>query len=176
MDENELLKKAELLKEEGNFLLKDSNLVDFLSQYGQVTISGSFGLNLLVNGDIDFRLVPFNFSKIQAIEIHNELIRQDYFRGFYFGDYIENPKDGFPLGYYLGLNKIYKGEFWKFDIWYMNEIEKDKENFMDFIEANITPELRYEILKLKQERNEKKQDILSVDIYKSVFEKAGYKF
>lgn len=168
---DKLFRQANCLRKEGGLILKESGLLEFLAKYGEIKISGSYNLNLMVNGDIDIYIVMPIYKKQKVIEALNELIKQDYFRGYYFGDYIKNPKEGFPQGYYIGLNIIRDNLFWKIDVWFVDKIDQEKENFMDFIQANLTDELKFEILKLKQERNDKKLDILSIDIYKQVFSK-----
>ncbi len=175
MTKEELIQRADNLKNAGEQLLKESQLAELLSGYGKVKITGSFRLNLLVNGDIDFCVFLNESGKKKAVEILNKLISQNYFRGYYFGDYTKDQADRFgrkifPEGYYIGLNAMRDSEFWKFDIWFVKEDADiiEKENFMDYMEENLTPESRYEILRRKQERNEKKLDILSVDIYKEV--------
>lgn len=167
MTKEDLFLKAENYKQQGNFLVKESNLISFLSHYGTVTISGSYSVNLMVNGDIDLYVVLNEFKKEVVTEILHKLIGQDYFRGFYYGDYIKHPKEGFPVGYYIGLNKIHNNEFWKFDLWFVEQTDNEKDSFMKTLE-NIPEEKRYEILKRKQERNEKKEDTSSFDIYKQV--------
>lgn len=170
-DKEALFQKAELLKAEGDFLLQESNLLELLAEYGEVHVTGAYSVNLMAHGDIDLYVVLSPFDKHKVYEVLNKLIVQDYFRGFYYGDYIKNPKDGFPSGYYIGLNTIHNGEFWKFDVWFVGEIDKEKDDYMEFIKTKLTDESRYEILKLKTERNKKKEDTPSFSIYNNVLKK-----
>jgi hypothetical protein len=167
MNKEELFQKSQSLKDEGDFLLQDSKLLELLSEYGEVHVTGAYSVNLMAHGDIDLYVVLSPFDKHKVHEVLNKLIKQDYFRGYYYGDYIKNPKEGFPNGYYIGLNTIHGGEFWKFDIWFVHETDKEKDTYMEFIKNNLTDDSKYEILKLKTERNEK-EDIPSYEIYKKV--------
>jgi hypothetical protein len=168
MTKEELFLQADVLKKDGDFLLHESNLITHLSLYGDVHISGSYSVDLMVNGDIDLYVVLGDFKKEKVVEILNKLIEEDYFRGFYFGDYIKHPKAGFPSGYYLGLNNIYREQFWKFDLWFVKNTDEEKDSFMKTLKENLTEQSRYEILKRKQERNAAKSEISSYEIYKQV--------
>lgn len=167
MTKEELFSKAKRYKRDGDFLLQESDLISLLSEYGKVTTSGSYSIDLMINGDIDLYVVLTDFKKEIVIQILNKLIDQDYFRGFYYGDYIKHPKDGFPSGYYIGLNKIHNEEFWKFDLWFVEATDTEKDSFMKHLET-ISEEQKYRILELKQERNKNKEDITSFEIYKQV--------
>lgn len=168
MTKEELFLQAGRLKNDGDFLLHESNLITFLSSSGKVHLSGSYSVDLMVNGDIDLYVVLDEFKKEKVVEILNKLIEEDYFRGFYYGDYIKHPKDGFPSGHYLGLNKIYKELFWKFDLWFVEKTDDEKDSFMNTLKENLTEERKYEILRKKQERNDDKGEVSSYEIYKQV--------
>ena len=154
MNKEELFSVADNLKKEGDFLLRDSKLIETLSQFGGVHISGAYSVNLMMHGDIDLYVVLGECTQEKVLEILNVLIRENYFRGFYYGDYIKYPKDGFPKGYYIGLNTMHNNAFWKFDLWFIDKVDEEKDTYMKFIEENLTDETRYEILKRKKERND----------------------
>ena len=170
MNKEELFSNAEKYKKNGDFLLQESRLLPFLSHYGEVTVSGSYSIDLMVNGDIDLYVVLTKFQKETVVEILNRLIEQDYFRGFYYGDYIKHLKDGFPSGHYIGLNKMHNNDFWKFDLWFVEKTDNEKDEFMRNLQEKLTEDTRYEILRRKQERSEKKQETTSFEIYQEVVE------
>ncbi len=171
MNKNQLFKQAKKLEKEANFLLEDSGIVKLLSRYGKLNYTGSYRLGLMASGDIDIHIVPFKYLKDQVKKIFNDLIAQDYFRGYYFGDYIKNPTPGFPRGYYIGVNKFQNKVFWVISIWFVKKLDQKQEGLMRYIEANLTGNTKYRILKLKQQRNERKKDLTGLEIYQKVFKK-----
>lgn len=173
MDKTQLFKQAGKLKKEADTLLKKSGLLKLLSEYGKVNFTGSYKLGLMANGDIDIHVVPFKYSKDQVLEAFNKLVKQDYFRGYYFGSYVKNLTLGFPKGYYIGVNKFQNKLFWVISIWFVEDLDKKQRKFMDDVRNKLTDETKYQILELKQQRNKQKKEMTGIEIYKKVFKMSG---
>lgn len=169
MKKEKIFRRSKELKKQGEIILKESRLLDFLSKYGKVTLTGSFKMDLMMHGDIDMYVVLPDLRNEAVIEIFNDLIKQEYFHGFYYGDYIKNPKKGMPSGYYIGLNMIRDEIFWKIDIWFLKELDKEKMRFEKEVEKRMTEESKYEILKMKKERNENEPRYIGgYEMYKKI--------
>ena len=63
------------------------------------------------------------------------------FRSYFIGGNWDDPRKGkeFPNGYYIGLKEKFKSESWKFDIWFVSEVEfanrKDNSSLMTLTQA-----------------------------------------
>ncbi len=63
---------------------------------------------------------------------------------------------------------MHNNDFWKFDLWFVEKTDNEKDEFMRNLQEKLTEDTRYEILRRKQERNEKKQETTSFEIYQEV--------
>ncbi len=154
--------------------MKDSGLLELLSSYGEINYTGGYKLNLMNHGDIDIHIVQKDFLKESVSELLDKLIKQNYWRGYYFGDYVKFvDTPGFPIGYYIGVNKYYKDNFWVVSLWFVKQLDEKQEKFMNYIQANMTTEKRYEILRLKSER-QKPKEMSGFEIYRQVFNEYKY--
>ena len=68
------------IKKEADVFMKKFKLIEFLSDFGEVHIRGSYELDLMVDGDIDIYVVNKALTKDLAIEVLNKLIMQNNFR------------------------------------------------------------------------------------------------
>lgn len=164
----DLLKLASSLKLEANLLLKKTQLIDKLTKYGKVVISGSYALDLMVDGDIDLFIINKKIDKEGSLKILNDLIRQDDFNGYMYYDWTKRRHEGFPNGYYLGLKTNFKNRKWKIDIWLLKSPYKKAEKLMNFVLDHLNEQNKKTILKLKHQAKTKKLDLKSSEIYKQV--------
>jgi len=161
---------SQQVKKEADLLLKQANLIDFLKNYGDVYIRGSYELNLMVAGDIDIYVVSKKFSKGLSISVLNKLIVKNQFRGYVFYDFVTRRKSGFPKGYYLGLRTRFKGRKWKIDIWFMKSMDNVSNRFMKKVVVGLNDAKREKILELKKIIKDKKIELPSFVIYNAVID------
>lgn len=167
----DLIQFSKSLHSEADSLLKKTKLISKLSKYGEVTLSGSYDLGLMMDGDIDIFIINKNINKLKSVAILEDLIMQNDFNGYLYYDWTKRRHVGFPKGYYIGLKTDYKGRKWKIDVWLIDNIYKPTENLMNFIKANLNEKNKKIILELKHKAKTKNLDLRSSDIYKKVLYK-----
>lgn len=167
---NELVKNSKIVKKDADLLLKKSDMLKVLSNYGEVFVRGSYELDLMVDGDIDIYIVNTKLDKKLAIKALNELIERNDFRGYMFYDFVKRRKKGFPKGYYLGVKTRFKDRKWKIDIWFMKSMDNVSDKFMKKVLAGLDDEKRIKILELKNKVKTDNVGIPSYLIYLAVIE------
>ncbi len=171
----DLIKLSKSLHADADALLKKTKLIKKLSKYGKVSISGSYDLGLMMDGDIDMFVIDKNIDKQKSVAILEDLILQGGFNGYLYYDWTKRKRRGFPRGYYLGLKVDYKGRKWKIDIWLINKIYKPAEDLMNFVKKNLDTKNKKIILELKHKSKTKNSGLRSSDIYKKVLSHSNKK-
>jgi len=170
--------ESQKFKKDADQVLKDSGLLNLLSQYGEVHFVGGYQFNLMLSGDIDIHVYIKDFkefNKEKLVEILNKLIRQYYFQAYKIDDLVKWPTPKYPYGYYLGLRTVPAGyeKRWKIDIWFVQEDSKDgQENFKRL--TKMTEREREIILEFKNWRRENNLEFPSIFIYKAVIDEKIY--
>jgi hypothetical protein len=164
----DLIKLSNSIRKDADLLLKKTDLIKKLSKYGELSISGSYDLDLMMDGDIDIFIINKRIDKKKSLEVLNDLIIQDDFNGYLYFDWTQRKHVGFPKGYYIGLKTKFKERKWKVDIWLVNEKFKPAEKLMNFVKLNLSKEKKKIILSLKYKVKTKNLDLRSSDIYKKV--------
>lgn len=164
----DLIKISKSLHLDADSLLKKSNLINKLSKYGEVFISGSYKLDLMIDGDIDIFIINRNINKEKSVGILNDLIVDGYFNGYFYYDWTKRQRTGFPRGYYIGLKTNFKDIKWKVDIWLIQDIYKPAEKLMKFVQANLNEKNKKLILDLKYKAKNKNLNLRSSEIYLKV--------
>jgi len=124
----------------------------------------------MVDGDIDIYVICKEFNKSTSVNVLNELIANNDFRGYMFYDFVKRRKKGFPKGYYLGLKTRLKSRKWKVDIWFMKSMDNVSDKFMKKILTGLSDANRAKILELKNLVKINKLEIPSYLIYQAVIE------
>jgi hypothetical protein len=163
-----LTKLSKTLHSDAGALLKRTKLIEKLSKYGKVFISGSYDLGLMVDGDIDLFIISNKIDKKKSVSILKDLIIQNDFNGYLYYDWAKRKHEGFPNGYYLGLKTEYKGRKWKIDVWLIDKIYKPTEKLMNFIKSNLNEKNKKIILELKYKAKANNLNLRSSEIYKKV--------
>jgi hypothetical protein len=163
-----LLKLSNSFHADADVLLKKTELVKKLSKYGEVSVSGSYDLDLMMDGDIDLFIINKKINKQKSIYILNDLISQNDFNGYLYYDWTKRKHEGFPKGYYIGLKTDFKERKWKVDIWLVKEIYKPTEKIMNLIKSNLNEKNKKIILDLKYTAKTNNSNLRSSDIYKKV--------
>jgi len=170
MVKTDLIKFSQEVKKEADELLIKTDLIKFLSNYGKIFIWGSYKLDLMMSRDIDINIVDKDSSKEKTIDILNNLIRENKFRGYIFYDFVKRRKKGFPKGYYIGLKTRFKGNKWVIDIWFLKQTDQKSDKLLKSIKKKLNKEKKLKILELKHRCIKKKLEIRSHLIYKAVLE------
>lgn len=166
-----ILDKSKAVKKNADKLLKDSKLLDILSNFGKVEVTGSYALDLMLTGDIDIHVFG-KFDRKKALEALNYLVEKTNFTGYMFFDWVSFHNPNFPTGYYLGLKQKVEGyeKQWKIDIWLIEKARKESIDCMELAQ-NCTPEERITILILKEWRDANDPSLSSTVIYDAVLNK-----
>jgi len=164
----DLVKFSNSLHLEADALLKKTDLIKKLSKYGEVRISGSYDLNLMMDGDIDLFVINKNFSKKKSVHILQDLIIKNDFGGYLYYDWSTRSHIGFPKGYYIGLKTEFKKRKWKVDVWLVNETFKPTEKLVNSIKSKLNKKNISTILRLKYNAKKQGLNLRSSDIYKKV--------
>lgn len=157
-------RRARILHRRAEVLLAESRLLPQLRRYGEVSVGGSYALDLMTHGDIDLHVWNPKMTERRVLQALLESIRTRYFRGHLYYDFTKRRHRGFPKGWYVGLKKRLRGEKWTVDIWFTKTPRQTHRQ----LPAPFDRQTRLSILKLKAIRDERKTDIPSWDIYQAV--------
>jgi hypothetical protein len=175
---------ARALREEARLLLTETGLFALLQdRFGEPTVTGSAGYDLMVWRDIDIHLAIegerwgewLAFGGDIALQL--ESVGLGLHKATYVNDYI----DPHPLGagLYWGLEfKDFAGNPWKLDIWGWDPFDYAVRQARDFsLRTDLAAADRDLILRLKTEARERENyygvRVSSWDIYQFAIQKAG---
>lgn len=172
LNRTELLARSKELQGEASKLLSSSDLLSLLRRYGHPEIVGSYQAGLMVHGDIDIHISRSKmFTKTEVLKILTRIIGKTFFTSYFFGDWYKSGKDqNFPHGYYIGLKKMYCGQKWKIDLWFMSEKENRRhdQKQIDVSTIELTIAQKITIMRLKQYRNSIGITLSGQKIYEAV--------
>lgn len=171
MKVNVLLRRAQQFKNDADLLLRKTGILNLLSKYGRIKITGSYYLNLMLNGDVDIYCISRQITKRLAVNVFNQFIKQNSFRGHLFYNFVKFRDKRFPKGYYVGLKIPFRNNKWKIDIWFLKKDDRKSSELMNLVERHLTDKNRITILKFKHYRNLNNLDIPSYKIYEAVMAK-----
>lgn len=163
----EAARLASELQDEAEALLQESGLLDRLSGFGEVVVTGGYCYRLMTNADLDLYVINPGFTREHMKSLLCELIDQAFWRGFVFEDWVRFRHEGFPSGLYLGLKRDYRGRFWKVDIWGLHQQPASAVELAKAM-AELTEEQRKAILLIKRWRDGHARGVRSTDIYEAV--------
>lgn len=157
------------LQTDADALLVESALLDLLGPFGQVMPTGSYRYWLMTVPDIDIHLTNPAFDRELVSRLVTDLIVQGFWRGVSYEDFVQFPREDLPVGYYLGLKRYYRDNFWKIDIWCLTDPSRNLA--FDEAMAHLTSEQRLAILSIKHWRREaNKLALPSMLIYEAVLQ------
>ena len=167
---DQLIEKSRKFKTDADQLLGDSKLLDILSKYGEVKLTGSYVYDLMMSGDIDIEVYG-DFSREKAQDILNDLISNTEFTGYMFFDWVKYEQPKWPKGYYIGFKQIMPGYLsqWKIDIWFMKENRNGSDKYLDKLN-NIDNKTKETILKLKEYIKSTNWQADSTQVYDAVLD------
>lgn len=160
-----LLTKSNQIKEDADKLLKESKLIEVLSNYGDVRIVGSYVLNVMLRPDLDVYAVAKENSREKMLQVVYDIFKSNYFDEIRFINCIDFAQDAIgPKGYYIQPHVTIGENRWKLDVWLMDEEEFKPytEEFLELLRNDKDQEKRLAILRLKEEFADKKKYIKGV--------------
>ncbi|MPZ24720.1 MAG: hypothetical protein GEU28_14610 [Dehalococcoidia bacterium] len=165
-DMDALLSASRAIKEDADRLLREFGVLEQLASYGEVSMGGSYRLNLMLNGDIDLGVVNAALDLESALDALTGFIRRGDFYGYEFLDSVrhELPWGDSREGYFLNMERLFLGRKWTVEIM----LARSAQPSPDWIEERLTEEGRRTILLFKHLRNTRNLDIPSHQIYKAV--------
>lgn len=166
----DLLQLSKERRIEADQLLKESELIPLLEQFGEVIITGSYKHDLMITPDLDLYVITKKDTFKTASEINSKMVQQQKWNGYMLFDWHQFRKPYFPDSYYVGAQTPFAGNVWRVDIWVLNELTQNIVDFNTWISQNFKEVHRITILKIKNERDIQNSKISSYEIYKAVIE------
>ena len=138
------------LKKEADSLLYQYGLHEIVGEYGEVTISGSYALDLMVWRDLDLYVDMAGVSMDSIYHLVGRIC--PIFKPVWaeFKDSREETT-GCPQGFFLGFEtRVIDSRVWNADIWFADaEYIADRRRYIARIKASLDDERRETILRLK---------------------------
>ena len=168
-DTDGLLHDSRAVRQSAERLLRDFRLVEQWQQYGDVELAGGYRWDLMLNSDVDLYVVNPAADLDLALEVFTRFVRRGDFLAFGFIDSIRGKPAwadpaSYPEGYYLGMARHFEGRERKVETWLLRSPPPRS----DWIEREMTDELRRAILHLKHLRSGGELRACSFDIYRAV--------
>jgi hypothetical protein len=175
---------ARVLREEVRQLLADTGLFALLQdRFGEPTVTGSAGYDLMVWRDIDIHLAIEGDRWPEWVVFGSDLGRQlesvglALHKATYINTYIEPHPLGGGLGWGLEF-KDFAGNSWTFDVWGWDPFDYAVRQARDFsLRTDLAAADRDLILRLKTEARQRDNyygvRVSSWDIYQFCIQKAG---
>lgn len=140
-------KFSQKTKREAEDLLRYGDVLNILSKYGKVVLSGSYKYDLMWEADIDL-IVMSDKPKESSYHALNGFIKRGKFQKYQLGDFIKYPFKGRPQGMIVVLVHEYKGRRWEIEIWFQKSLPESNK-YYDELLSNISEKQRGAILELK---------------------------
>ncbi|ERJ12130.1 hypothetical protein [Haloplasma contractile] len=166
-----ILEINEKLKQEADTFLYDMGLKKMLSCFGDVQITGSYALDLMVWRDLDIFVDISKVSQRDIYQFANEIFEQ--FKPIWFETKNTFEEEtGCPKGYFVGFETLLNNQLWNFDIWFTNIAHiEENENYINDIRDLMTEPAREIIIDIKAKVHKHPQygtEFFSIDVYQSV--------
>lgn len=164
------------IKQVANKLLKETNLVNLLEQFGEVILGGSYSYDLMVDRDLDFGLAVSSITPEMRAEIVKTFAKQSWAYKVKIVDRVNfKPLSHLeaPRGLFLGLTIPFPDERWNIDVWFMVAEHVGKDPLAKRMESateeqkDVMLDIKYALMKSGQ----KEKGTTSAEIYKAVLDK-----
>ena len=165
-----LITQQQALHDEADIVLKDSGLIQVLSPYGTVDVSGSYKTELMVWRDIDIGVTP-KLSKDDLWKVAQKILGLESINQITIQDNAKKENPNAPDGYYLGVKYRHGGNVWKIDIWFADSLPQTE--YDNSVKNRLDEEKRGRILEIKNqvfENPKYRKTFFSVDIYNAVLD------
>ena len=170
MRNKDILEFSKKTKADAVSLLDQTNLIDILKKYGEVTISGSFKYDLMWGADLDIIVICKDTRK-SSMEALNQVIEAKLAQKYEYGDFVTFKRDKRPQSYILNLILAFNNRKWEVEIWFFDKIPADQNEINSLMKSKLNEKNKLAILKMKEKREKiglTKHSLSSVDIYKKI--------
>lgn len=165
---NKYIQNQTKLHHKAGKILKELDLVNFLSKFGQVLLAGSFELELMTWQDIDI-VVSSELSVENYLNLVNYLFKKENVYSMNLQDFRKSIFAERPQGLYCGVTYLEKPDiFWTIDIWFFKK--SNISDFINWVKSGLTKDNRLIILKIKDQLKRTKygRTISGMEVYKAV--------
>ena len=159
------MKTSQQIHEDATSLLENTEIIDIYKKLGIVQVVGSYAANLMWDPDIDIVVIT-NTPQESAIKAITDLARSEKFQKLEYGDFKNHPKENRPESFIVNARKVWKGEKWEIETWFVTELG-DK---LDIVEKlkKLNNKDKEAIIEEKKQRSlsgKTKHDLSSWEIY-----------
>jgi len=145
--------KAEQLKQQADNLLRDKCIINNLSQFANLNLTGSYTLDLMVWPDIDLQIeiTDKNRDRVRVFtDLAYHFLHDRDFKKINLIHFTPGKKATMPTGMYMGMNCRHGDLDWKIDIWALDpEHQAANEKYMNQVQSALTEPTRIRILDWK---------------------------
>jgi hypothetical protein len=166
----DILEFSKKTKVEAIAILEQTELIDMLKKYGEVTIEGSFKYDLMWGPDIDIMVICQNTRK-SSLEVLNQVIEAKLAQKYKYADFVTFKMAKRPESYILNLIFPFNSREWEIEIWFFNTIPDTQQEISDLMRTKLNNINAKKILEMKEKREREgvtKHALSSIDIYKKV--------
>ena len=165
----DVIQFSQKTKQEAKNLLRQGNVLEVLSQHGEVVLSGAYKYDLMWGPDIDVVVICDNPEEASQHALQ-DFIKQRNFQKYQLGDFAAFPLTNRPQSMIVVLIHEFAGRRWEIEIWFQKSLPESTLRF-DKLLSNISQEQRKTILELKHHRElvgTSKLSLSSTAIYEGV--------
>lgn len=141
--------------EKANCLIHDYGLLELLGKYGEVSIVGNYGMNIMTWNDLDFYIDKSSLNTANYYGLASEILEK-FVPGHFDGAFHMEKESAF-----LGFETSISGDRWNVDIWWKSQAEIGD----SIAYANDIARLMHENPTLKNAVITIKQDLISRRLY-----------
>lgn len=169
----QILKFSRQTKNQADELLKQGKVIDILSKYGKVVVTGSYKYDLMYGPDIDLIVLSEDPGK-DAEKALIDFVSERNFQKYQFGDFYKHPINKRPKSYIVVLIHEYKGRRWEIEVWFHKRLPTtDVDSELEEMLLSVSDRQREVILNLKHQlevSKTSKHKLNSVALYKGVLQ------
>ena len=158
------------IKRRAEILLKNTNLIKVLSEFGKVEIGGSFKYDLMWGPDIDMVVICDN-PREASKDVLEKIIDLRLFQKYEYGDFVKFKREDRPESYIVNMRQTFEGQKWEIEAWFFKKYPKSQEEMDKLIKEKLNQENKEIVLEIKRKREEEgvdKHKINSAEIYRQV--------
>src|SRR5205823_2929524 len=100
-------------------ILKKSNILNILLDYGEIKLVGSYPLHVMLRPDLDMYVLAKKHDYEKCVKIVSSIFSMHYFQQICFANWLDYPRKSGNTGYYLEPRVTIGDNRWKLDIWLM---------------------------------------------------------
>jgi hypothetical protein len=160
------IKISKSVHDDAEIILKQTNVINFLENFGEVRIGGSYYTDLMYDYDIDLSVVSSDPRK-SAIDFLELIISKKLFQKYQYGDFETFPRENRRKSHIIVLIIPFNGKKWEIEIWFEKE-QNTKQVVLEEKLKALPQNIKEEIIKRKIKRGKSgldKHSLSSYEIY-----------